>query len=179
MTEDSKVTIDTSKEKHKNRLSNFFEQIIMLMSLWISIILFVSFHEYLPALNWPYHLDKVLIFLIVFLLINFTLDILKPLIVIAILVCALALTILFISNHDIDSSTSAQQKSTTVNIDFTRPIKTIQNIIIQHNELRAQVDSIKIELDSIKQKMKLRYQPDSIKVDLINNKDAHRECSKE
>ena len=167
MKEDSKETKDTIKEKKQNVLSNFFEQIIILMSLWISIILFVSFHSYLPNLNWPWYLDKLLIFLTVFLLINVTLDFLKPVIIITIFAGALALTISLIYDYDMDSSASANQKSTTVNIDFRSPIRTFNNILIQNNEMKSQIDSIKIELDSIKLKMKLRYQPDSIEVDSI------------
>ena len=40
-------------------------------------------------------------------------------------------------------------------------------LVLQNNEMKSQIDSIKIELDSIKLKMKLRYQPDSIEVDSI------------
>ncbi|WP_417941607.1 transglutaminase [Flavobacterium sp. RS13.1] len=85
--------IDFPQLKSKLQVKSPWDRIIiMLLSLLITIPVFIILHQNLIDLKWPFNLDRILIFLIVFAAIYFLLMLLRTIILICI---ALYLLVLF------------------------------------------------------------------------------------
>ena len=191
---EEKVTEDNIESNQDNNLikkdeepsifTKFFNNFNFLISIWFTIIIMMTFEEYLPELDWPWYLDKILIFAFFFILLFSTIDLLKPLIISGLVIGTIILTIYFIYSNEKnpgavqDTSTDINKSSTDINIHFNPDIDSLGNEIdsikraalFRDSTIKFQIDSLNMELNMLKKRSFLTI-ADSEAVNTKSNKD--------
>lgn len=144
----------STKSKISDILSKYLDSIISVISIWITIILFATCGEYIPDLQWPYYSDQILIFITVLLLVGITLDVLKPLIGLAIIV-ALVFVIFAVYNYNFQEEKIMQIDEVNISnsLDYTRPFEVIETISIQNETMKIQLDNLNTQLEAINKQL--------------------------
>jgi hypothetical protein len=164
------------KEKPTNKKANmrdiilkYIDIILSLISFWLTIIIFVTFPEYITDLQWPYYGDQILIFISLLLVVNFTLDVLKPLIGLTLIVAIVfILFTVFNSDNPDEKGQTVDKINIANNLDFTRPFEVIETITIQNSLMKTQLDSLKIQLDLISKQL-IEVKAEGMKRDSLQN----------
>jgi Ca2+/Na+ antiporter len=140
---------DNKKEGFKTKLNNFFDNLILLLSVWVSILLLIYLNQYLPETNWPFFLDKFLALLLLFILVYFTLSIMQGVIKFALIILipfGAIFLILSFSNQkgkEANSNYKALTCYVTPNNVINDYLNTIDSICNDNRKLQQEIDSIK------------------------------------
>tara|TARA_B100000963_G_C22463940_1_gene596993 strand:+ start:141 stop:713 length:573 start_codon:yes stop_codon:yes gene_type:complete len=156
--------------------TKFFNNFNFLLSIWITIMLMISFEKYLPELNWPWYLDKVLIFIFFFALLFKTIDFLKPLIISALVLGTIVITAYFVYSKEKNPSALLTSPA-RININLSADMDSLRNdmdsikrdALFRDSTLKLQIDTLKEELDSLK-KIALSKVSESAAVKTKSNK---------
>lgn len=140
-------------------------------------MIMISFQNYLPELDWPWYLDKILIFIFFFALLFKTIDFLKPLIISALVLGTIIITTYFIYSNEKKPSALLTSPA-SININLSADMDSLRNDIdsikkdalFLDSTLKFQIDSLKEELDSLK-KISLSKVPDSATVNTKGEED--------
>ena len=90
----SKKTFDLQRLKEKFSLpDSWTNSIIFILNILIAIPVFLIAHQNFATINWPGHLDRIILFLLIIVLIQLVLRLVKTLIVLVIIVYFIALFI--------------------------------------------------------------------------------------
>jgi hypothetical protein len=155
MTTDPAANNIASEESSPNFYTRFMDKFIPLMSIWVALVLCIYFKGYLPNLNWPWYLDQILIFIFVLILVVSTLEMLKPIIALAIIVGIIILCVSLVQNNGETESSKANNHAPEVNIfNYFKSISEIDNVVKQNADLKLQLDSVQNQLDSISKQLK-------------------------
>ena len=163
------------KEDEPSIFTKFFNNFNFLVSIWFTIIIMMTFEEHLPQLDWPWYLDKVLIFTFFFILLFSTIDFLKPLIISGLVLGTIILTIYFIYSNEKNPSTlkdnsfDIKSSPADINIHLNHDkdylwdeIDSLKSYaLFRDSTFKFQIDSLKMELDFLKKKSFSKI-PDSV-----------------
>jgi hypothetical protein len=134
---------------------NLLDRLILYASIWAALALCVAYMHLIPDLNWPWYLDKILIFILVLALVISTLEMLKPIIALAIIGGIIFLCVSLVQNEGTTNPSHDNNPVQEITIlNSFKSISGIDSLTIQNAELKSELEKVQIQLDSISKQLK-------------------------
>ena len=152
-----------SKHNLLEKYSWFLDKLIFLISLWLTIAVFVVYSDNLPNLNCPQYFDKILIGIIIFALIFVTLNLFRFFVYVGIIIGVIYLIfIIFIDVYDDyrDPRKTEQKNIYKIEGQIPKPIQGLLNsyyvdsLEFKFKYYDHKLELLKNEIDSLKKSYK-------------------------
>jgi hypothetical protein len=146
------------------KYSKFVDNLILLISIWASFVIIAIFNNKIPNPDWPFYLDRVLLFVFFLALSYITLRLLRPVIFVGIIAGLIYLAItLFLSEFEEARDPRKTEVKQTIELKSARP--TILNDLfpfLSNNDsanfklsnIQREIILLRKEMDSLNQVLK-------------------------
>ncbi len=139
------ATFKAIAKQSLSALSEYVEILLGIISIWATLVIFFKMKHMLPELGWPYFLDEVLFFILIFILCFLTSIILKPLVLIAMVVGCLYLSVQWI----VDAGTKKTPQKVAVHMTMD------DDFFMFWSGKTGKVEQANHKIDSLEQKLNL------------------------
>lgn len=161
--------IESEPKKKKGKFQQFLDNIFIILSFWFTILLFIYLHPRLPNPTWPMGLDRILLFLLLYLLVYFTINVLRPVVYIVLIIA----TFIFLSQQTWKALKRSSNQGGTTDIENSFVFTNIQRIFQSgKNGLNTQLRTKEVA-DSAKF-ARLQAEIDSLKMNSTKQPGAKR-----